>query len=276
VNVIPAREVELTRSKPKSETRFGAVACTANEDVWRDVDGRVRVCTVARRVTLFGIDVAAGAYTHFHEDGSPYQTQLARPMALRSSKDHEVRCAAGLLVRSTAGALEHCTLARSLALGERVCRKGESVAFHPTGELAGCVIDGPHTALGTTFLAGTRLSWYPGGALAGGWSAEPLTLRGVRVRWQFSFHESGALRSASLDEKRTFQGNELPARAKVLLREDGSIWRAEYEHDSGFMPHGEPWEDTAHVRYDCHGRVVTRRIEHFQAERPPRPRWKTR
>jgi hypothetical protein len=35
------------------------------------------------------------------------------------------------------------------------------------------------------------------------------------------------------------------------------------------MPHGEPWEDTLFVTYDCSGKVLSERKEHWQADSPP-------
>jgi len=269
VEFLPEKEVALTRSKPTTPVRFGKVVCEANEEVWRDADGRVRVCTIATRTTVEGVDIAAGAYTHFHASGRAYQTHLARPQTLKTAKGQPIPCGKSLVVLTEAGALEHCQLAKPVTLGAIACRKGESVAFHPGGELAMAVIDSPYTTLGTEFPAGTRLSFHPTGALAGGWIHDPLRVDGVLVRWDFAVYPSGKLHAFELAEKRTIQNHELPRRAKVELREDGSLRRAEYEVDSGFMPHGEMWTDTKYVRFDCYGAVVGEHVEHWQADRPP-------
>jgi hypothetical protein len=269
VEFLPEEEVALTRSKPTTPVRFGKVVCKANEEVWRDAEGRVRVCTVAMRTTVEGIDIAADAYTHFHATGRAHQTHLARPQTLETAKSQPIACGKDLVVLSKTGALEHCKLNKPVTLGEVACRKGESVSFHPGGELSMAVIDRPYTSLGTEFPAGARLSFHPSGALAGGWLHEPLRVLGVLVRWDFFVYPSGKLHAFELAEKRSFQGHDFPERAKIELREDGSLRRAEYEVDSGFMPHGEMWKDTKHVRFDCHGTVLSENVDHWQADRPP-------
>ena len=172
---------------------------------------------------------------------------------------------------SKTGALEHCTPARNTTIGKITCRGGESVAFHPGGQLALAVVDQPFTLGDTELPAGTHLYFFASGALAGGWVREPARLRGVLLRWEFALHENGALRAVSLAEPRTIQGQSLPERAKVELRKDGSLKYAEFEVDQGFMPHGEMWTDTKHVRYDCASKVLSEYVEHYQAEFAPHP-----
>ena len=271
VDVLPREQVPLTRSLPDRDVPFDGIVCQAGQEVWRDAEGRVRVCTVARAVSVSGIDIPAHAYSHFFADGRPFQTRLAHPQVLHTSNGTSVSCAADFVVLSKVGALEDCQLAATATYGSVTARAGESVAFHPEGELAAAVIDQPFVvgALGVTFPAGTRLRFYQNGALAGGEADEPIELAGYALRWEFSLHDNRRLAFFTLDAARTIQGNAFEPWTKVALRPDGSLRYAQYEVDSGFMPHGERWTDTAYVRYDCHGAVTSRNVEHWQAEHPP-------
>ncbi|GMV14863.1 MAG: hypothetical protein HS104_34075 [Polyangiaceae bacterium] len=269
INVLPHQDVPLTPTTPARDERIGKVTCKAKHEVWRDEQGRLRVCTVAQPATLFGIDVARDAYTHFYEDGRPYQTHLARPHDLTTAKGDTVPCAADLVVLSTSGNLEHCKLARPATFSGVACRKGESVGFHASGALAGAVVDTPVTVAGAELPAGTRLHWFPDGKLAGGWLAEAARLDGVLVRWEFALHPNGRLRAFSLEEPRSIGGHAFEKRAKIELRPDGSLKYAEFEVAHGFMPHGEPWHDTKYVRYDCKNRVLGEYVEHYQADMAP-------
>ena len=271
VDVIPREDVELTPEKPARDVAFGSAVCKAGQEVWRDQGGRIRTCTIARRVTLFGIDIAAGAYSHFWEDGRPYQTHIARPMELVTAAGEKVQCKADFVLLSKAGALEHCTLARSTTIGKVACRGGESVAFHPGGQLSIAVIDQPLVVSGTELHEGTLLYWFESGAPAGGVLGAPTRIGGTRISSEFGLHESGALRAIHLAEARTIHGQKLPERAIVELRKDGSLQYAEFEVDRGFMPHGEMWTDTKHVRYDCASKVSTEHTSHYQAEFAPHP-----
>lgn len=267
----PLREADLTRTVPDRPVAFGRVLCKAGAEVWRDPQGRLRACTVARATALEGIDIAADAYSLFHEDGSPWQTTLAHAQRLQTGAGQEIPCAADLVVLTTSGVLELCTLEKPLVIGAVACRGGETVAFHDRGQLAGAVLDRPLAALGATFPAGTRLSWREGGAVVGGWLREPLSIGAYRIRYEFKVHPGGALAEIELAEPRTIQGHDFPEPSKLSFREDGSLRRAEYVTRRGLMPHGEPWTDTLHQRFDCAGKVVSSRVEHWQADTAPHP-----
>lgn len=238
-------------------------------EIWLDAEGRLRVCTIAEPVTLHGISVDREAYTWFHPDGAPEQTTLAHVQELPTAAGSAIPCGPGHVSLSSTQRVEHCVLARSLELGGVRLRRDESVAFHPSGELAAGVVDRDTPTPLATFPAGSRLRWYPSGALAGGWLPEPLAMGGREIRWEFAVHDNGALATFSLVAPERIQGHDFPAHATIHLRDDGSLFRAEYVSDSGFMPHGEPWSDTRTLRFDCEGTIVQEHEEHFQADSPP-------
>jgi hypothetical protein len=242
----------------------------ADREVWFDDTDRMRVCTVAKAVRVHDVPVAAEAYTHFHPDGRPDQTTLSRPMTLTTANGLKVSCAADFVSLSATGMLEHCKLAGATRIADVPCRGGESVAFHPTGELHGATVDVAHqTPLGTV-PAGTSLQWYPTGTLKGGWLSEPAPLGGHAAQYEFAVHENGALAAFELAEPATVQGYAFERWAELKLRPDGTLQAATFEVDSGFMPHGERWEDNKSVRYRCDGTVLDEHVDHWQAEIAPR------
>lgn len=264
----PERE-QLERTIPKTAQRFGPVVCMADREVWFDAEGRMRVCTVAKPVTLHGISMGREAYTLFYPDGAPEQTSIARLHELPTASGLSIPCDPGHVSLSQTQRVEHCVLARSMKVGGITLRKGQSIAFHHGGELAGGVV---HRAIETPlakFPAGTRLHWHPSGALAGGWLAEPLKVGDYEIRWEFAVHENGVLATFDLVAATHIQGHDFPQGATIHLRSDGSLFRAKYESDSGFMPHGELWSDTRHVQFDCDGKITSEHEEHFQADQPP-------
>lgn len=259
-----------SHSVPAAPLKIGAVTCRAGEGVWLDAEKRLVACTVDRAVTVLGVPIAAGAYTLFHPSGRPWQTTIPRPEKLRTAAGAEIPCAGGaLVVISEEGMLEGCTLAKPLSMGGVACKSGESVAFHAGGQLQAAVMDSPYSALGVTFPAGTRLSFHPSGAVAGAWLREAMSIAGYPVQWDLTVFESGRLRQLTLASALTVSGHAFPADAKLWLREDGSLYRAEYVSQSGFMVHGEPWTDTRHLRFDCRGKIVSDEVTHYQADRPP-------
>ncbi len=259
------KRTPLKRTVPSQNKRIGNVVCRAHREVWFDDTGRMRVCTVANPVTIDGIDIAADAYTHFHPNGRPHQTRLARPQLLATAAGTAIPCAAAAVVLSKAGSLEHCQLAKPITIGKVTCRGGQNVAFHPGGQLRGATVGHPYRGLSTTFPAGTRLHWHAGGALAGGWLGRPMKIRGHSIRYEFGVHPNGRLARFDLAAAETIQGHTFPERATIRLRSNGTLASAEYESDSGFMPHGEPWTDTKHLRFDCAGKLVSEHVEHYQA-----------
>lgn len=266
----PPRD-ELRRTVPTKNTRHGPVTCMADREVWFDDEGRMRVCTFAKAVELAGIPIAKEAYTHLYPSGTPEQTTLGRAHELTSAAGHRVPCDADFVSLGEDGTLRMCTPAVSITIDSIAVRAGETLAFHPTGELAGATIHAPYEAPLATFPAGTRLQWHESGDLAGGWLHEPMQLQGHLARFDFELHESGGLAKFDLGRDETIDGHPIPEFGTAFLRTNGSLERAIYESDSGFMPHGERWTDTTHIRFDCAGTVLEQRVEHFQADkRPPK------
>ncbi|MDC0741369.1 hypothetical protein [Polyangium mundeleinium] len=264
-------EATHTHVVPEHDTRFGAVVCKAKQGVWRDPTGQVRACTVARPVTVSGIDIGADAYTLFHANGHPWQTHVAHPITWKTAAGVVVPCAADLVVFSKTGALEHCKLHRPMVLDGVACRAGESVAFHPGGRLWAATIDAPVLALGITFPEGKRLSWHEDGSFAGAYVTEPWEIQGFVVRSDVKVHPNGKLAEIVLAQPRDLAGQSFPAGAKLRFRADGTLQRADYVSKRGFMIHGEPWSDTVHLTFDCHEKVVESHTEHFQADHAPHP-----
>jgi hypothetical protein len=265
----PPRDEGWTMTSSHADTRVGTATCMKGREVWRDGDGNVRACTIAKPVRKHGLDLAGENYTLFHADGRPYQTHLAREHMLRGGDGTEYRCTIGLVVLDPKGVLEHCTLAATTKVGAITCRHDRDIALHPEGELASCEVDERVEALGAVFAAGTWLGFHRDGALARAALNDPMYVAGWLVDQDLEADDAGRLTHFTLAEKRTVGGIALPERARVWLHADGSPWHVEYIADEGFMIHGEPWSDTRDVTFDCAGRIVADTTEHYQA--PSRP-----
>lgn len=271
----PAREASeaMTHTIPEGDVAIGDVVCMGQREVWRDGEGRLRVCTVAEAVTLYEIPIAAEAYTHFHANGRPQQTTLARPMTLETASGLEVPCAAEHVSLSETGHVTHAVPETSLTIGSVSVRAGEGVAFHEDGSLWRATLEEPLEVLGTTFAAGTSLSWFASGEVSGGWLREPQTVGGYPIRSDFTVYPSGQLHTFELAEPRRLAEHDFPAWSKLELRRNGTLQRASYVADEGFLPHGEQWTDTLYVTFDCEGQELSSRTEHWQApSRPPKRR----
>jgi len=256
-----------------SEATLGAVVCRRDREVWRDAQDRVRVCTIAKPVRHHGLPLAGDNYTHFHPDGLPYQTTLARAHDIATGDGTVVPCAAEHLVLHPTGTLEHCTLARATTFGEMECAAGESVGFRADGTLWHCTTTQEVEALDVRFPADTRMAWHADGGLESAYITGQMHVRGWLVRSELEVHASGGLAHIHLAEPRTVGGIALPEFAEVWFFEDGSPWHVEYVAEEGFMIHGEPWSDTRRVTFDCDGRIVADHTEHWQAPSPP-PRFR--
>ncbi|MFT3770343.1 MAG: hypothetical protein QM820_33365 [Minicystis sp.] len=212
-----ARNRGFSHTVPDKPLTVGRITCKAGDGVWRDAEGRVRACTIGPRTTLDGVDIAAGAYTLFHDNGRAEQTHIAHAMSLRTGAGVAIPCGVDLVVLSPSGALEGCKLDKPMTFDGVACRAGESVHFHPSGKLLAAVIDGPMKALSTTFPAGTGMSWHENGTIARAWLAEPLLIEGYLVRYEIEAHPNGRLAMIELEEPRTIAGHEFPERSKNLV-----------------------------------------------------------
>ncbi len=256
---------QLTRTVPAQNIGFGAVVCKAGRELWRDDAGRIRVCTVAKRVTTGGIDIGPNAYSHFYADGRPFQTSLARPQRLRTAAGATIPCGADHVVLSETGSLEHCKLDKPTTVSGIACRAGESISFFSTGQLRGATMDRPFQALSATFPAGTSLHFHPDGSLAGGWLGKPLRVGKYALRLEFKVHPQGSLSQFDLAEPQTISGHRFVEFSSIGLRPDGTLRSARFVSDRGSMPHGELWTDTTYQRFDCHEKLSSSRVEHYQA-----------
>ena len=213
----------------------------------------------------------AGAYSHFHADGRPYQTELARPHDLVTAAGRTIPCAAEHVVLSEAGHLLSCRLAQPIAIAGIGLQADHGVSFYPGGQLQAGTISRPLAALSALFPAGTSLSWHVDGALAGGWLRTAMEVAGFLIQYDFAVHPTGRLSRFQLSRERTISGHRFPAGSELWLRSDGSLLRAQYDADSGFLPHGEEWRDIRYLRFDCAGRVTDSRVEHWQDSIPEPP-----
>jgi hypothetical protein len=113
-----------------------------------------------------------------------------------------------------------------------------------------------------TLPAGSVLRWDRSGAVVGGTVKLPaVDLAGVRTTGEFELHANGPLEAGEARRARAHRGNDLPARAEVWWRADGTLERARYLKSSGFVQHQE-WTDTAQIDYDRSGKVTSSRVEH--------------
>lgn len=253
--------------------RFGTVVCAADREVWIDPKGRLDVCTIAKPTTVHGLSLAGDNYTHFHPDGRPEQTTLAREHALPSPDGTLISCAADHATFDRDGQLETCVLAKTTSFGKIECAAGEGVALRPDGALWACVVVGSLALMDTTITGGTRVSFHPGGAIESVYFRDDVVLDGIPVQGDVELHPNGAFAHYTLAGPRAIAGIELDARARarVWFYEDSSPWHLEYIVDDGTMIHGEPWRDTRRVTFDCAGKIVADDTEHFVAPTRPRP-----
>jgi hypothetical protein len=265
------RERETMRVVPSPRPqKLGPVVCRTDREVWRDEQDRLRVCTIARPVTTFGLELAGDNYTHFRADGRPYQTTLAREQTIATAGGVAIPCAADHLVLLPDGALEHCELARAQTFERAKCGPG-SIGFREDGELWHCVLAEPLDALDVTFPAGTRVSWHEGGAFASASIAEQMHVRGWLVRSEVEVHPTGGLAKITLAEPRRLGAIDVPAFAHVWFYPNGKPWHVEFTADMGTMIHGELWTDTRRVTWDCAENVTFDDTEHYQSDVRPRP-----
>lgn len=262
----PARET-FRRTVPRRDRKHGTLVCAGGHDVWFDAD-RLRVCTVAHATIVRGIPVAAGAYTHLFGNGAPAQTTLARVHVLSTAAGRDVTCAPGGITLAENGSLESCTADHSEAFGRVTLQAAQRLTLHPGGELASGTIARRYVDALRTFEPGSRLRWHPHGSLAGGYLSAPTMLGSHLARAQFRVHPNGQLARFDLARDEVIAGHEFKAFSTVQFRGDGSLEAATVTAESGFMPHGERWEDGAHIRFDCDGQEIERRSVRHQETMP--------
>jgi hypothetical protein len=264
----PCLQGPFKRRTLTKHERHAGVTCKKGQDLGVDRKQRIAFCTTAHKVKVGGLPVAAGAYTLFHPGGTIYQTHLSGRHVATLADGTTVTCGKGLIALTDTGALRYCTLAgaRSDVPAPRI---GEGIAFHPDGKRASYTIDKAATIAGLALPAGTHVGWSAKGALVGGTLSGPITVGALTINYAFSLHANGALEAVTLVAAATIQGHEFPAFAKLELRADGTLVRAEYVEDSGFMVHGEPWTDTRRSSYDKDGKITSTSLEHYQAMDSP-------
>ncbi len=269
--VTPCLKGPIKRRTLTRDRKLGRLWCKGKHDAGVDGAGRLAFCTTARAQVIDGLALAADAYTLVHPNGRVYQSHLRAPQTFTLADGSTVRCDRDLIALTPDGAVTYCELKDARAVGPGVvARAGTGIAFHPGGRVASATLDGPATLAGLTLPAGARVAWDDAGAVVGGWLAEPLTVGGLAIRGDFALHPGGGPRVVELAADATVAGHALPAGATLELRADGSLAAARYVEDEGFMSHGEPWTDTAHVTYDASGRETSHTTEHWQSTARPR------
>jgi hypothetical protein len=265
----PCTPSPTTRRVLDHEELHAGVLCKPGADLAVDAKQRLVLCTTSRPLDLGGLPIAAGAYTIFHTNGRIYQTTTRALMSRTLANGLSVACMAGAVVLNVDGMLEDCTLARPLAVTPRP-RVGDGIAFHRDGHVAGMTLDETFKTPGITWPAGTVMMWTPTGVPKGGSLHDPIQIGAVSVVGEFTLHPNGKLRALVLAAPATIAGHKFAERAKLELRADGTLERAEFVSASGFMIHGEQWTDTTHQTFDAKGAITSSTVTHFQSDiRPP-------
>jgi hypothetical protein len=256
---------ELIVETPAADVEVGPVVCMAQREVWRDKTGRLRVCTVRDSVVVHGIAIAPEAYTWFHVDGRPNQTQLAKATMLSTALGREVGCAAGALHLDAQGQLLGCRLTATTTMGGASCAAGSSIAFFPDGNKRSCQLQAPFVVHNTELPRGATVTWGPGGAVYAFTSPKPVHLGPFWVGSAL-FYADRTVRWVRLTQPAQVHGIAFPFGASLHWRPDASLQDARFEADSGHLPHGELWSDMADVWFNCASVETRRTVEHIQDE----------
>jgi len=263
----------VTRHKLAANRKVGAITCKKGQDIGVDTKQRVQYCTTARPARVDGVPVAANAYTLFHPSGRIYQTHARTPFRRALADGSTVICGADLVALGDDGSLRYCKLAGALAStrGRPRPRVGEGITFYPDGRVAGMTLDEPYTAGRLALPAGTSVAWDDKGTVLGGYLQSELSTRGISIKYEFELHPNGALAHATLAAPATIAKHPFPSFGELWFRDDGTLARAQYVSDRGFMIHGEPWTDTRFESFDRSGKLTSTRTEHHQStQRPPK------
>jgi hypothetical protein len=267
-NVTPCDKREITTRKLDKDLPAGSVTCKKGHEVGEDQQKRVVYCTTAKNVTVDGMMVKAGEYTLFHPNGKIYQTRMAKPFERTLADGSKVSCGADLISQTDTGALTYCKLGGARAAKPKA-KVGEGISFHPSGRIAGLHLDETFTQAGLTIPAGNSIVFDDAGRLIGGYLRDPITAGAWTIEYDFRIHPNGKLMRIGLAKAAKIAGHEFPERAELVFRDDGSLEAAQYVEKRGFMIHGEPWTDTRFMTFDKTGKVLTTRLEHYQAKEGP-------
>lgn len=254
-----------SRRMLSKDERTGKITCKKGTELAVDAKQRLVFCTTAKAIDVDGVAVAAGAYTLFHPNGRVYQTAVRAPFEAVLADQTTVMCAANHVVLDEHGRLLYCRLGARRA-GTPQARVGEGISFHADGRVAGMTLDEPFTAAGIHLPPGASVSWNDRGVVIGGGSGSPIAASGLSIINEFRLHPNGRLQSCMLATPGTLQGHAFPAAAKLSLRADGSLERAEYIQDGGFMIHGEHWTDTLHLTFDATGKITSSHVTRWQSD----------
>ena len=267
--VLPCLKGPITRRTLTKNEVHGKVSCKKGSELGVDSQQRLAFCTIAKSVDVDGLAVKAGSYTLFHPNGRIYQTHLRAKHEATLADKTKLTCAPELIALLDDGSLKYCKLGAPRASSPKP-RVGEGIAFHPNGKVAGFTLDETLRAAGLEIPSGTSVQFDDTGALIGGWLTAPIAAGPLSIRSEFALHSNGKLRAATLGAKATVQGHAFPDFAELAFRADGTLERAEYVEDRGFMPHGEMWEETRHVTFDVAGKVTSSHTTRWQSDVPKR------
>ncbi|MCW5801095.1 MAG: hypothetical protein KIT31_01685 [Deltaproteobacteria bacterium] len=257
------------RTLAKDERHHGVV-CKKGRELGTDAAGRVALCTTAAAADIDGIPVAAGAYTLFHPNGRIYQTHTRAKVERATGDGTKVTCGPDLIALTDKGALVYCTLAAPRA-GSPKARVGEGIRFHDNGALELLTLDEAAKLDGIPLAPGATVYFDASGKLSGAHTSDPITVRGLSIRFELTVHPGGALAEAELAAPAKLHGHAFPAGAKLAFRADGTLERAQHVARRGFLPHGEEWTDTLHLVFDRAGKITSSTTQHWQSRTPEKP-----
>jgi hypothetical protein len=248
------------------DEKIAGVVCKHGSEVGTDDNGKLMYCTTAAAQTLDGLPVAGDAYSLFHPSGRVYQTHLAKPHEFALADATTMGCAADVVAIAPDGTLAWCVLRGTRGNA----RSGKGIALFPSGKVKAETLD-VATAFGRLNVpAGTGVWWDDAGIARGGTLAVAIAIGALKIRGDFTLHDSGAVHELELAEAARVHSHDFPVEAHLELRPDGTLAAARWVSASGFMIHGEPWTDTTSATYDAAGRTTSSMTDHWQSDvRPP-------
>ncbi len=267
--VTPCLDGPVARRMLAKDELIGQLWCAKGSEAGVDAKGRLQFCTTARALDVDGLRVAKGAYTLVHPNGHIYQTTLRDARAFTLADKSTVRCGADLIAMADDGHLQYCKLAAART-GTPRARVGVGISFFADGRVRTMTLDEPLQFASLALPAGAFVAWDAKGQPSSGTLTKTLVVGALPLAGEFTLYPSGKPHFVELGEPAKLAGTAFPSRAKLELREDGSLARAEYVSASGFMIHGEEWTDTTTTSFDVAGKVTATSTRHYQSDvRPP-------
>lgn len=262
--------IGLVRHKLAAEAVHHGVTCKAGQEIGSDRDHRIVFCTTARAAEVDGLPIAGNSYTLFHPNGRIYQTHLGRNYTGKLGRDRVVTCGPDTIALFESGNVMFCKLAKFDDGGPLVPRVGLSIAFHPNGRIHHAVLDRAFTIDSLTMPAGATASFDDLGQFVGGFLHDPVTVGALTIVGDLTVYPGRSLKLHDLELAKpvVINGQQFPERAKLTFRDDGTLERARYVADRGFMIHGEQWTLTRTTTFDRNGKVLSSTDQRWQSRTP--------